>query len=68
MTFGSPFAILEPWIWRRLEPVPACFFLTVFCSAEDTTGIWWMQRLPRLCYSFSGFFLNYQIYWIIDRV
>ena len=24
LTLGSPFAIFEPWIWRRLEPVPAC--------------------------------------------
>ena len=23
-TLGSPFAIFEPWIWRRLGPVPAC--------------------------------------------
>ena len=23
--FGSLFAIFEPWIWRRLGPVPACF-------------------------------------------
>ena len=26
LTLGSPFAIFEPWIWRRLGPVPACFF------------------------------------------
>ena len=25
LTLGSPFAIFEPWIWRRLGPVPACF-------------------------------------------
>ena len=24
MTLGSLFAIFEPWIWRRLGPVPAC--------------------------------------------
>ena len=24
LTLGSPFAIFEPWIWRRLEHVPAC--------------------------------------------
>ena len=24
LTLGSLFAIFEPWIWRRLEPVPAC--------------------------------------------
>ena len=24
LTLGSPFAIFEPWIWRRLGPVPAC--------------------------------------------
>ena len=27
LTLGSPFAIFEPWIWRRLGPVPACFFI-----------------------------------------
>ena len=26
LTLGSPLAIFEPWIWRRLGPVPACFF------------------------------------------
>ena len=26
LTLGSLFAIFEPWIWRRLGPVPACFF------------------------------------------
>ena len=25
MTLGNLFAIFEPWIWRRLGPVPACF-------------------------------------------
>ena len=25
LTLGSRFAIFEPWIWRRLGPVPACF-------------------------------------------
>ena len=25
MTLGSRFAIFEPWIWRRLGPVPACY-------------------------------------------
>ena len=25
LTLGSLFAIFEPWIWRRLGPVPACF-------------------------------------------
>ena len=25
LTFWSPFAIFEPWIWRRIEPVPACY-------------------------------------------
>ena len=29
LTLGSPFAIFEPWIWRRLGPVPAC--LTCDC-------------------------------------
>ena len=24
LTLGSLFAIFEPWIWRRLGPVPAC--------------------------------------------
>ena len=27
MTLGSLFAIFEPWIWRRLGPVPACLKL-----------------------------------------
>ena len=26
LTLGNLFAIFEPWIWRRLGPVPACFF------------------------------------------
>ena len=26
MTIGSPFAIFEPWIWRRLGPVPLVVF------------------------------------------
>ena len=26
LTLGCPFAIFEPWIWRRLGPVPACSF------------------------------------------
>ena len=25
LTLGSLYAIFEPWIWRRLGPVPACF-------------------------------------------
>ena len=25
LTLGSLLAIFEPWIWRRLGPVPACF-------------------------------------------
>ena len=25
LILGSLFAIFEPWIWRRLGPVPACF-------------------------------------------
>ena len=25
LTLGSLFAIFEPWIWRRLGPVPACW-------------------------------------------
>ena len=28
LTLGSLFAIFEPWIWRRLGPVPACLFKT----------------------------------------
>ena len=28
LTLLSPFAIFEPWIWRRLGPFPACFFKT----------------------------------------
>ena len=32
LTLGSLFAIFEPWIWRQLGPVPAC---------------WLMQRLYR---------------------
>ena len=24
LTLGSPFVIFEPWVWRRLGPVPAC--------------------------------------------
>ena len=28
LTLGSPFAIFEPWIWRRLGPIPACYVLT----------------------------------------
>ena len=27
LTLGSLFAIFEPWIWRRLGPVPACLML-----------------------------------------
>ena len=33
LTLGSPFAIFEPWIWRRLGPVPACYF-------SSSSGIW----------------------------
>ena len=29
LTLGSLFAIFEPWIWRRLGPVPACFHLSL---------------------------------------
>ena len=29
LTLGSLFAIFEPWIWRRLGPVPACYQLMV---------------------------------------
>ena len=28
LTLGSLFAIFEPWIWRRLGPVPACLIYT----------------------------------------
>ena len=28
LTLGSPFAIFEPWIRRRLGPVPACLILS----------------------------------------
>ena len=27
-----PFAVFEPWIWRRLGPVPACFAFLWHCS------------------------------------
>ena len=30
LTLGSPFAIFEPWIWRRLGPVPACSSIFLF--------------------------------------
>ena len=31
LTLGSLFAIFEPWIWRRLGPVPACYFIYDLC-------------------------------------
>ena len=30
LTLGSLFAIFEPWIWRRLGPVPACYYFLLF--------------------------------------
>ena len=32
LTLGSLFAIFEPWIWRRLGPVPACLNLLFISS------------------------------------
>ena len=29
LTLGSLFAIFEPWIWRRLGPVPACYYQNI---------------------------------------
>ena len=34
LTLGSLFAIFEPWIWGRLGPVPACFYLRQTQSDE----------------------------------
>ena len=32
LTLGSLFAIIEPWIWRRLGPVPACWLTEQQCK------------------------------------
>ena len=42
LTLGSPFATFEPWIWRRLGPVPACFLIC--CNRMDVIK---SQRVPR---------------------
>ena len=54
LTLGELFAIFEPWIWRRLGPVPACYFLNVTYK----TGRDWrppFPLFPALC-DFSNFF------------
>ena len=38
MTLGSLFAIFEPWIWRRLGPVPACFYFIETIQHEIEIG------------------------------
>ena len=35
LTLGCPFAIFEPWIWRRLGPVPACLQFNLIGSQKD---------------------------------
>ena len=37
MTLGSLFAIFEPWIWRRLGPVPACSKFQAHFTLEEFT-------------------------------
>ena len=32
LTLGSFFAIFEPWIWRRLGPVPGCLLICLCCG------------------------------------
>ena len=49
LTLGSLFAIFEPWIWRRLGPVPACFYNTSSISwnvpkIEHTENIQIVQK------------------------
>ena len=43
LTLGSLFAIFEPWIWRRLRPVPACF-----------SSLWMVQFFVNLFQSFQS--------------
>ena len=35
MTLGSLFAIFEPWIWRRLGPVPACLAIMAALTSQS---------------------------------
>ena len=37
LTLGSLFAIFEPWIWRRLGPVPACYIYLVVSSRSSAS-------------------------------
>ena len=39
LTLGSPFAIFEPWIWRRLGSVPACYFVTKLGKRTDNYAL-----------------------------
>ena len=39
LTLGSRFAISEPWIWRRLGPVPACLY-TYFQFRSNLLQLW----------------------------
>ena len=38
LTLGSLFAIFEPWIWRRLGPVPACLKKKIHRCQPVATG------------------------------
>ena len=44
LTLGSFCAIFEPWIWRRLGPVPACY---VFCLGRKLTSSLFINFLSR---------------------
>ena len=54
LTLGSIFAIFEPWIWRRLGPVPACclFSFTFVSSSLEFLGTI-LQIRVFLCKNFA---------------
>ena len=50
LTLGSPFAIFEPRIWRRLGPVPACFKLSLLWGSTQVFNRY-LFDLFRVAYS-----------------
>ena len=62
LTLGSLFAIFEPWIWRRLGSVPACFSISPsqLCShtpcalMQVGSGATCHIAIPQCCYSAKG--------------
>ena len=57
LTLGSLFAIFEPWIWRRLGPVPACYQIilawimkqTIRKLSKSFQNAFWKVHWPFIC-------------------